>query len=170
MKKYNRFLLFLFALALFTTCQQQEVQPDAVLDDVSKTDNHRNFNAHLTGDNEVPPFETQAQGQANFKLSKDGTELYYKLIVANIENVRASHIHFGAAGVNGPVVAFLFPGPKVVGQTQGILAEGTITATNVIGPLAGDFNALVNAIRTGNAYVNVHTDQKPSGEIRGQID
>ena len=170
MRKINSVFIILLAAGLFATCQEQEVQPKALSDVESKTDQHRNFNAHLSGDNEVPPFDTQAQGQANFKISKDGTELYYKLIVANIENVRASHIHLGEPDANGPVVAFLFGGPKVVGQTQGVLAEGTITASNVIGPLAGNFAALVDAIRSGNAYVNVHTDQRPAGEIRGQID
>jgi hypothetical protein len=67
-----------------------------------------NFRTHLSGDEEVPVRVTNAQGQALFKLSDDGTELSYKLIVANIDNVVASHIHVGAAGVNGPVVAFLF--------------------------------------------------------------
>ncbi|MGH3032030.1 MAG: CHRD domain-containing protein, partial [Gaiellaceae bacterium] len=66
-----------------------------------------NFRAHLTGDDEVPPNASAGQGQAIFHLSGDGTELDYKLIAANIENVVASHIHLGAEGVNGPVVAFL---------------------------------------------------------------
>ena len=33
----------------------------------------------------------------------------------------------------------------------------------------GDFDALVRAIRTGEAYANMHTATFPSGEIRGQI-
>jgi CHRD domain len=68
----------------------------------------RNFVAHLSGDEEVLPRDTLAQGQAIFHLSKDGTSLAYMLIVANIENVVQAHIHVGAPGVNGPVVAFLF--------------------------------------------------------------
>src|SRR3954466_1145150 len=45
----------------------------------------KNFNTHLSGGNEVPVVVTNAQGQALFKLSKDGTVLHYKLNVANIE-------------------------------------------------------------------------------------
>src|SRR5437879_5666401 len=98
---------------------------------------NRNFVAHLSGDQEVPPRDTQAQGQAIFQLSDDGTELHYKLIVANIENVVAAHIHLGAIGQNGPVVAFLFgPAPPGGGRTDGVLAEGTITAADVIPPAA----------------------------------
>jgi hypothetical protein len=146
-------------------------------------DNARNFSVHLRGDEEVPPRDTQAQGQAIFHLSDDGTELEYKLIVANIENVVQAHIHLGPPGVNGPVVAFLFGAvPPGGGRTQGVLAEGTIAEDDLVGPLAGqDFSALVAAMLAGNTYVNVHTDDGvpppntgpgdfPGGEVRGQID
>lgn len=132
---------------------------------------NRNFVAHLTGDEEVPPVETKAQGQAIFHLSKDGTELQYKLIVANIENVVAAHIHLGAKGVNGPVVAFLFgPVSPGGGRTDGVLAKGTITEADLVGPLSGQsLSDLVDEMRAGNTYVNVHTDDFPGGEVRGQI-
>jgi hypothetical protein len=141
-----------------------------------------NYGTHASGDHEVPPRDTQAQGQAIFQLSRDGTELSYRLIASNIENVVASHIHVGAAGTNGPVVAFLFGNvPPGGGRTDGVLATGTITAANLVGPLTGQpFSALIDAIETGNAYVNVHTNDGvaptntgsgdfPGGEIRGQL-
>ena len=67
----------------------------------------KNFGAHLSGGQEVPARETAAQGQAIFQLNADETAISYKVIVANINNVVASHIHFAAAGTNGSVVAFL---------------------------------------------------------------
>jgi CHRD domain len=51
----------------------------------------------------------------------------------------------------------------------------TITADDVIGPAgqgiaAGEFAELVDAIRSGVTYANVHTlPQFGGGEIRGQI-
>lgn len=130
------------------------------------------FTAHLTGGNEVPANDSQGQGQVIFKLSADGTELHYKLIVANIENVRAAHIHCGATGVNGPVVVPLF-GTQTVGVQNGVLVEGTITDSNVralacIGSVKS-LDAVLELIRNGGAYVNVHTTLLPAGEIRGQI-
>ncbi len=97
------------------------------------------------------PTLTNAAGQANFKLSNDGTELEYKLIASNIENVVAAHIHVGAEGVNGPVVAFLYgPAAPGGGRTNGVLATGTITAANLVGPLAGQpLSALIDADRGG---------------------
>jgi len=143
---------------------------------------NRNFIAHLTGDEEVPPNSSLAQGQAIFQLSEDGTELSYKLNVANIENVVASHIHLGPAGANGPVVVFLY-GPVAAGggRIDGRIAEGTITEADFVGPLTGQpFSALIEAMEAGNTYVNVHTNDGvdpantgpgdiPGGEIRGQI-
>jgi hypothetical protein len=142
----------------------------------------KNFVTHLSGDQEVPARDTNATGQAIFHLSEDGTALHYKLIVANIDNVIASHIHIGPAGANGPVVAFLAgPFPPAGGRTEGILGEGTITSANLTGPLAGmDLSVLIAAMRSGGAYVNVHTNDNvaptntgpgdfPGGEIRGQI-
>src|SRR5262245_18718422 len=67
----------------------------------------RNFVAHLDGSQEVPARETQATGQAIFRVNEAETSIEYRLIVANIENVTASHIHSAVAGVNGLVVAFL---------------------------------------------------------------
>ena len=140
-----------------------------------------NFVAHLSGDSEVPQRDTLAQGQAVFQLSDDGTSLTYRLNVANINNVVASHIHIGAPDVAGPVVVFLFGAvPAGGGRTDGVLATGTITEANFVGPLAGHpFSDLLDAIESGNAYVNVHTNDGvaptntgagdfPGGEIRGQ--
>ncbi len=150
-------LLLVAALSVLTTT-------------VSSTPANRNFVAHLSGDNEVPSVDTQAQGQAIFHLSKDGTELHYKLIAANIENITASHIHLAPAGTNGAIVAFLYPGPTIAGRFDGVLAEGNITAANLVGPLAGQpLSALITAMQSGNTYTNVHTTQHPAGEIRGQI-
>jgi len=136
----------------------------------------------LNGGEEVPPTDTNARGNATFDLSDDGLTLSYKLIVANIDNVVASHIHIGPLGVNGPVVLFLY-GPVAAGggRLDGVIAEGTATAANLVGPLAGHpLSDLIAAMIAGNAYVNVHTNDGvppsntgpgdfPGGEIRGQI-
>lgn len=136
----------------------------------------RTFVAPLSGAEEVadPEVETLARGQAVFQLSMDGEELSYRLIVANLENVTMAHIHYGPAGTNGPVVAWLYPSappPELIeGRFSGVLAEGTITEDDLVGPLEGlSMSDLMHHIRMGHAYVNVHTLQFPAGEIRGQI-
>ena len=145
----------------------------------------RNFGTHLNGANEVPVRATNAQGEARFKLAEDGQSLHYKLNIANIENVFMAHLHLGPAGTAGPIVVWLYPSrppaQPLPGRTQGILAEGEITAADLIGPLAGQpLSALLAAIEAGTVYVNVHTNDFvdpantgpgdfPAGEIRGQL-
>jgi hypothetical protein len=53
---------------------------------------------------------------------------------------------------------------------NGVLAAGTITASDLVGPLGGATLAeLVDQIEAGNVYVNVHTTAYPAGEVRGQL-
>lgn len=154
--------------------------------------NGGNFGTPLSADEEVMPAgvvnTSRARGNALFQLSSDGQSLSYKLIVANIENVFMAHIHRGAAGTNGGVVVWLYPstdpvaGPVGGGRLNGVIAEGTITSANLVGTLMGQpLSALVELLRTGQAYVNVHTNDGvnptntgpgdyPGGEVRGQIE
>ncbi|NHN46511.1 CHRD domain-containing protein [Halostella sp. JP-L12] len=132
-------------------------------------DKRKTFVASCSGDEEVPPVDTEATGTGTFKLRKGGSELQYKLTVANITDAVAAHIHYEVAGENGPVIVGLYGG-STTGRTQGVLAEGTITDDDLTGPFSGRTVAdLVDAIRAGNTYVNVHTEAHPAGEIRGQI-
>ena len=147
-----------------------------------------NWSVHAKGADEVPPRDSQGQAQAIFHLSPDGSSLDYKLIAANIENVFMAHIHMQAPGVNGPIVVWLYPSTAVGvqaplggGRIQGVIAQGTITAANLTGPLTGHpLSDLIEAMRTGNAYVNLHTNDGvdpvntgagdfPGGEIRADI-
>jgi hypothetical protein len=92
------------------------------------------------------------------------------LSVNDIKNVTAAHLHKGKPGSEGPVIAPLYLGPKHSGEFTGLLAEGTITAKDLRGPLAGKrLDDLISLIRSGDVYVNVHTDQHPAGEISGTL-
>ena len=154
------FIILLLALALFTT--------------TALAGSKRTFTASLTGGAEVPAVSTLAQGKAIFKLSQDGQSISFRLVVANIENVTQAHIHLAPAGANGPVVVWLYPGGPpaqlIPGRFDGILAEGTLTAADLVGSLAGGtLKDLLENMASGNAYVHVHTSQFPGGEVRGQI-
>ena len=140
------------------------------------------FVAVLSGPNEVPARDTLARGLAVIQVSPDGTQVTFRLIAANINNVIMAHIHIAPEGTNGPVVVFFYgPVPPGGGRFDGVLSVGTRTASDLVGPLQGHpFSDLVTAISSGNAYVNVHTDDGvppantgagdfPGGEIRGQL-
>jgi glucose/arabinose dehydrogenase len=119
--------------------------------------------------------DSAATGQAIFELSSDGNSIAYQLMVQDINNVTMAHIHISdQPGGNGSPAVWLYPAapPAVLipGKFSGILAEGSFTEADLIGPLAGmTISYLLTAIQENRAYVNVHTEQFPAGEIRGQL-
>jgi hypothetical protein len=141
----------------------------------------QNFVAPHSGDQEAPPRDTRARGLASFQLSKDGTALHYQLNVANIENVTQAHIHCGPPGENGPVILWLYPSAPpaqlIPGRFNGVLSQGVATEADVVARpdsevCPGGVTSLADVVekmRTGGAYSNVHTQQFPPGEIRGDI-
>jgi cell division septation protein DedD len=159
----------------------------------SRDDEERRFRARtrLTGANAVPPVDTKASGKGCFLLVEGSTEsvrsgrdafaiatvdaesgdprLDFALNVKKITGVMQAHLHLGPAGVNGPIVAYLFDAPTPTGTVNGLLARGTIRLADLVGPLAGNWSGFVNAFLAGGLYVNVHTVAHPEGEIRGQI-
>jgi len=53
---------------------------------------------------------------------------------------------------------------------EGVDATGTITGSNLVGPLAGHpLSDLIAAMTTWNTYTNVHTGNFPNGEIRDRV-
>lgn len=143
------------------------------------------YTATLNGAAQVPdPIKTSAEGDLQLIVSADRRSIRYVLTVKEILNPSAGDLHLGPAGANGPLVVKLFPvggaAPKK-GPVSGVLAQGTIDAGDLIGPLQGEkLDVLLEEIGDGNAYVNVHTNDgvdppntgpgdHPLGEIRGQI-
>ena len=135
----------------------------------------QNFGAHLTGDDEVPARETPAQGQATFHLNPDGT-IDYRLIASNIDNVVAAHIHC-SANDDGTAPAIVHLATTHPGNSDGINSSGTFSGSTP----CNDGKTVLEAMRAGLAYVNVHTNDGdgtpnegpgdfPGGEIRGQIE
>lgn len=144
-----------------------------------------NMTTHMSTAEEVPvpnfnAIERNPQGTTVLRLNNNG-ELTYRLNVANIENVTMAHIHLGAPGVAGPVVVWLYPNEaplqptEIPGFSNGPLTSGTITdgdvnfGGNANFPPVNTVADLLDHVRAGNAYVNVHTTQNGPGEIRGQI-
>ena len=118
----------------------------------------------LSGGEEVPPVTANATGYFSGTLT-DG-KLEFDLSAVGPELTMA-HIHAGAKGTNGPVVAFLF-GPVDPG-VGALHPTGTITQANLVGPLAGNWKGFADAMAKGELYVNAHSKANPGGVIRAQI-
>jgi hypothetical protein len=163
-------VIFLSIAVFFAVTNTASAQPQA-----------RFFFAHLSGDEELPvPRETDARGLALYLSNRGETEIKFTILVARIENVVMAHIHCGADDMNGPVGVTLFHAPAGGGPVNGILASGEITKPDD-GNLCGwtTLEQVIAAMRSGNTYTNVHTNDGiappntgpgdfPAGEIRGQ--
>jgi hypothetical protein len=119
------------------------------------------FSADLTSDAEVPaPTLNGAtpEGSATATLSADGSALV---------------VDGTFTGLTGPAQAAHIHGPAEPGETAGVLFPLTIDNA-ASGDISGTWNDItddeVEQLRDGLFYVNVHTDQNPAGEIRGQLD
>jgi glucose/arabinose dehydrogenase len=133
----------------------------------------RDFKARLLGRQEVPRVETRAGAEAEFELNHDGTLDFELEATGPIQNATQAHIHLGARGQNGPVVAFLlaFDAAGRDFERGDKIAEGTLDDDDVVPRpgFDGTVAALVERMRQGRAYANLHTVAFPGGEIRGQI-
>ena len=142
----------------------------------------KHFSAVLTGDNEVPPVNTDATGKIKLFANPQQNMLDYQLSISDLNGVvTGAHIHKGSIGTNGPVVATLKTGNTFAGasaSTSGTdgggststSVSGTITSADLKGPLAGkQITDLIRLIEDDKVYVNVHTHQNSNGEIRGQL-
>jgi hypothetical protein len=147
------------------------------------------FKARLRGLGEAPPVASQATGSFSATLI-DGSTLSYTVSYKNLNaQVLFSHIHFGFTKEVGGVMVFLcgpaagaaggppagFPSPPACPDATSGTVSGTVTAANVVGPNSqgitpgADFAKVVQAMREGAAYVNVHSTRSPGGEIRGPV-
>jgi len=132
-------------------------------------DANHDYISIISSGEEVPFSDAGTYGWATYHINDDGQSMTYTLWLNAINNPVAAHIHVGGVGVNGPVVVPLYSG-KDVSAIGGVLSSGTITAANLDGPLKGKtMDDLFAAIKSGNAYTNVHTAKSPGGEARGQI-
>ena len=137
-------------------------------------------NVTLTGLEEVPVVITNATGQFRALIANDDTSIEYELSYEGFSNVTQSHIHIAQPSVNGNIVLFLCTNlgngpagtqacPAPPATISGVLRAADVQAQLTQDIPAGDLAGVIAAIRSGLAYVNVHSQTSPSGLIRGQF-
>jgi hypothetical protein len=143
----------------------------------------------LIGYQEVPAISTTGNGTFKARIDRNGQQISYRLTYADLEgDVTQAHIHIGQRAVNGAIVAFLCSNlpnppagtpacPPAPGTVEGTIepadVRDTTTATPPVGGQgieAGAFDELVDAIKAGVTYANVHSTKWPGGEIRAQLE
>lgn len=166
MFRHSAFLLMMvcFSIAFIASCGSDNKQKgDTGMSEQEQTmTNQQNmsqkqvFEATLQGSNEVPPVETDATGSVTVTLSGDSIHVQGQFSDLSSEYV-ASHIHKAPKGKNGGVVQPL--GPELGSDKR----SGTFDATYAIS------QDLIDALKSDSLYINVHSANHKSGEIRGQL-
>lgn len=127
------------------------------------------FMINLTGNEEVPPVQTNTTGTGEisaFDIASDS--ISYAINVPDIENATAGHTHLGKPGEIEPIVVSFF---RYGSPMYGVMETGMITADMLEGPMEGKpLSELALAGANGSLYINIHTEQNSNGEIRGQIE
>lgn len=161
------FVVVLTSLSLITVLASIIYLSSAQVFAVTIEDQQK-FSAQLSGDQEVPPIQTNASGMAWFKTNQDSME--FELNVTSLQGTTMAHLHNGKQGEIGPPVIPLYKSDYPTILMNGKLASGNITANMLEGPMKGkQISDLSTAMSNGSTYVNVHTEKYPKGEIRGQI-
>jgi hypothetical protein len=156
------------------------------------------IHTHPDGYQVVPTQNSPGTANFRAKVDRDAQTIAYDLSWQNLKgDILQSHIHFGRRATNGDIVVFLCtnlgntppsatPAPLCFdpnkgddprnGMVHNVIHAGDIVALAFGGILPGQqllpfsaFDELANAIDAGAAYVVVHTQAQPSGELRGQI-
>lgn len=111
------------------------------------------FTADLSGGNEVPANDSAAEGAAEVTLDTETNALTWTVTYS---------------GLSGPLIGSHIHGPAGTGANAGVLVplkhgdspmEGTAEMTD----------EQVEFLRAGQTYVNLHTENFPGGEIRGNL-
>jgi hypothetical protein len=135
-------------------------------------ENAINFRAVLSGDNEVPPVDTETSGTALLHVNQQLTEITIKLDINNADNIlgaAGAHLHCAPEGSNGPVVAFI-AGAFSPGYDGSVQLRATLNDGNITNPLCGATIAdLVESMLDGQVYLNVHSTAWPGGVVRDQV-
>ena len=144
---------------------------------------------------------SDGKGTVSLNLHKGAGNVDYTLTYSNVGTtppktgkVSQAHIHFGKNHVSGGILVFFCtnlapppaPAPKPPacpnnapnnsGTVSGTWTKNDVQAIAGQNVVAGDFDALVDALTSNTAYANIHTTSGtvpdtayPAGEIRGQI-
>ena len=152
---------------------------------IAADDKAEKVRADLAGYHEVPTLSSEGTATFRARIADDDQSFDWVLTYSGLTNVLQAHVHFGAPAINGGIVIFLCTnlGNAPPGTTSGTQAcptsAGTVSGTARpadVGPgaaaqgiPAGDFAKVLAAIRAEATYANVHTQQRPGGEIRGRV-
>lgn len=114
-----------------------------------------------------------AGGTASVTVNAANTEIAVMASFSGLGSaVMLAHIHYGNDTQAGPVAINLFPsGTSPTNNINRTFTSADYTPNATAGGVTtpATFAEFVTGLKSGNAYINVHSANCPGGEIRGQI-
>jgi streptogramin lyase len=133
----------------------------------------RTFSSVMSGDEQMPPVETDTIGRISLSVPRNESEINYKINITGTPNILSAYIHTGKIGENGEAIVDLLKDSKKVTTENGlgVIIRGDIFESDLVGPMKGkSLKDAINAITDGDTYVNISTPSNTRGEIRGPIE
>lgn len=107
----------------------------------------------LAGANETAGGDPDGSGSFKVEMNPETNDFCYSLSTDKVAKATMVHLHSGAAGSDGPVIATL----EVTGKDNDECIAIDQAKLDPIAAAPGDF------------YINVHTADFPKGAVRGQL-
>lgn len=131
------------------------------------------FTATLSGTGVVPATTSTSTGSVTFEATNDST-LSFSLSVGTVTGITQAHLHSGAAGANGAILAWLLPVNGTAAQQpsvalEGVISLGDISPSWIRGTPRLAMDSVKALMRAGRVYVDLHTSTFTNGELRGQV-
>lgn len=168
----TRSLLAFLMIAPFAACGGDTTDPDDDGDDIDPVEDHTEEMSAPTinGSNIVGYTVTSsATGSATFSYDTTTQVLTFSINVANMDHIIGAHIHAPATpSQNAGIPLILFAPDAPTGTVNGQLVSGTVNASSPL-IISNDLPQILEWMRTGMAFVLVHSSEYPDGEIRGQV-
>ncbi|MBV6303698.1 CHRD domain-containing protein [Candidimonas humi] len=115
------------------------------------------FSVPLTGAQQVPPVQTQGSGKADLTYDPSTRVVTWTITFS---------------GLSSPATMAHFHGPAAEGKNAGVKVWLSHKGSAVTSPVKGEATLSTQDAQefaAGQFYINVHTKDHPSGEIRGQV-
>lgn len=119
--------------------------------------NHRFLRAQLSGTQEVPPVDVDTVGTAVMRLNLNTGRLMGYVQVDDMV-VSIGHIHLGKKGENGDVLVTL----------EEVSFENNVAIHKIPDNTILNKEEMTQLLNAGT-YINLHSPDVPSGEVRGQL-
>lgn len=150
---------------------------------------NESFTANLTPEQEgtstLSQNNSSATGNAVFNVSSDNTMINYVVTATNLSSAfSAAHLHCAPIGQTGQVIVPLMLSSSITPATTNgtasttgndVTLSGSIMESDILpaamscNPNIKTLSHLIQAMREGQIYVNIHTQNYPMGEVRGQL-